>query len=299
MNPSDAPLVSICIPAYNAERYLAETLASVAAQTYPNWEVIVTEDGSKDGTEAIVRKFSATVSQFCIYGRHPENLGLPSTRNSGIELARGEWVAFLDADDVWDPEHLARTVAAAQKSSADLIFTGTESFDSETGKTIERYIPTAEQLADLPVALYTGKLSILPSSVLIKREAFNRYGLISLDFRQVNDTEYWLRILRKGGKIAYSGAVTLRYRKHPHAMSNRAAEILEDSARLCENYADWSAIPGHLRRSRPANLYRWAGRTLLAYDPAEARRLSRRALQLQPLNPRTLGLWARACLAAR
>ncbi len=295
---SDTPLVSVCIPAYRAERFLAETLSSVAEQTWRNWEIIVTEDGSKDATETIVREFSRTVRQPVFYQSHTENRGLPSTRNSGISAARGMWIAFLDADDLWKPNHLENALRAGARSRAELVFSGTESFDSDTRQIIDRRVPTTWDLENLPVALYVASLSILPSSVLIRREAFKKFGPVSVDFPQVNDTEYWLRALRMGGHFAYSGDVTLRYRKHPFAMSNRAAEILEDSARLCEMYSDWDVIPAGVRKSRPASLYRWAGRTILASDRCAARRLSRCALRLEPLNPRTLGLFARTFLRA-
>src|ERR1039457_4756626 len=99
----NTPLVSICIPAYNAERFIPETLASVRAQTYKNWEVIVTEDGTKDSTEELLATFAKPVPQPVIYNRHEINRGLPHTRNTGIGAARGQWIAFLDADDFWEP----------------------------------------------------------------------------------------------------------------------------------------------------------------------------------------------------
>src|SRR4051794_34793625 len=98
---------TICVPAYEAERYLGETLESVARQTFPDWQLLVTEDGSRDGTEEIVRRFAASVSQTVRYKRHEPNRGLPATRNAAIEGVETEWVALLDADDVWLPEHLS------------------------------------------------------------------------------------------------------------------------------------------------------------------------------------------------
>ena len=106
-----SPLISICIPAYKADRYLATTLASVGNQTYPNWELIVVEDGSRDRAEEIVTAFSATVSQSVRFLRHEKNRGLPATRNTGIEAALGNWVALLDSDDLWKPEHLDTSTA--------------------------------------------------------------------------------------------------------------------------------------------------------------------------------------------
>ncbi len=293
------PTVSICFPAYRAEKYLQDTLRSVAAQTFADWEVIVTEDGSKDGTERLVQAFAKTVDQWVTYNRHDNNQGLPTTRNTGIAAARGIWIAFLESDDLWQPDHLERLMAATQLGCYDLVFSGTEAFEDGTGKILSRSAPSAEDLVSLPIALYTGSLSVLPSSVMIRRECFERFGPVSTEFPHVNDTEYWLRILRHGGQAAYSGAVTCLYRKHPDAMSLRAAELLEDSAQLCERYSDWNAIPRFLKRRRPASLYRWAARSLLPNDPRGASRILQRSLRLEPLNLKTLGLWAKSVLQVR
>src|SRR5687767_8608489 len=100
------PLISICIPSYKADKYLGAALASVKEQTLTDWEVIVTEDGSKDRAEEIVKEFAATVTQTVVYQRHEVNRGLPATRNTSIAAARGEFIAFLDADDKWVAGHL-------------------------------------------------------------------------------------------------------------------------------------------------------------------------------------------------
>ena len=94
--PSPMSKVSICIPAYNAEEYLADALESVRSQTFSDWELIVTEDGSKDRTEELVSRFAALLSQPVRYQRHSVNRGLPATRNSGLSAANSEWIALLD-----------------------------------------------------------------------------------------------------------------------------------------------------------------------------------------------------------
>ena len=110
LNPTmEIPLISICIPAFKAERYLAETLESVRGQSFKDWELIVTEDGSRDGTEAIVGGFAGTVPQPVTYQRHDLNRGLPATRNTGIASARGTWIALLDSDDLSGASRTLRT----------------------------------------------------------------------------------------------------------------------------------------------------------------------------------------------
>ena len=293
MNP---PLVSICIPAYDAETFITETLASVKAQTFTDWEVIVTEDGSKDRTELRVKEFAKTVSQPVIYNRHEINQGLPRTRNTGIKTARGAWIALLDADDLWQHDHLETLVTRARKGDDDLVFAGSSLFDSESNRIIGARAPTEAHLRTLPLSLFMGWLSVMPSAVLIRRNAFERYGLVSVEYPHVNDTEYWLRVLRGGGRIGYSGHTSCLYRQHADSMSRRAAEINEDSARLCEKYASWSAIPAKYKRSRPAALYRWASNAALQENPARAMQLLKRSLCADPLNMKSVLKFA--CITA-
>src|SRR5688572_25567911 len=163
------PLISICIPAYNAERFLVAALDSVRAQRFTDWELIVTEDGSRDSAEEIVRNFARTVTQSVRYDRHEHNLGLPATRNTGIAAARGEWIALLDADDVWTAGHLESIAALIPGTSAELIHAGSVLFDSETGREIEVRAPTPEMRAEFPRSLFDGDYCIQPSSVVLRR----------------------------------------------------------------------------------------------------------------------------------
>jgi len=285
MNPLS---VSVCIPAYKADAFIGKALDSVAAQTFHDWEIIVTEDGSKSRTEEIASEFAKKVVRPVVYNRHERNRGLPDTRNTGIATARGQWISFLDADDFWEPNHLESLINQMKNGPYDLVFAGSKLFDHNKNITVGTRVPTEKQLRSLPRALFTGQLSIMPSSVLIRREAFARYGNISTEFPYVNDTEYWLRILHGGGLIGYSNQITCFYRQHDQSMSNRSVELLEDSARLCERYAKWDAIPRSCKRSRPANLYRWAANVAKSESPQKAYNLLKRSLLADPLNAKTL-----------
>jgi glycosyltransferase involved in cell wall biosynthesis len=121
--------VSICMPAFKAERHLVETLSSVRNQTYTDWELVVVEDGSQDSTQALLRDFAAEGPQPVQYFRHEKNLGLSQTRNTGFENANSDVLALLDADDLWRPNHLEICVAELERSGADVVFSGCELFD--------------------------------------------------------------------------------------------------------------------------------------------------------------------------
>jgi len=290
----NSPLISICIAAYKAEKYLEATLRTVFSQNFNDWELIVTEDGSSDRTEEFVKEFAQKVPQRVIYNRHEHNRGLPATRNTGIAAATGEWIAFLDADDLWKPDHLSALLSTSQIEDCDMIYAGSVQYDDATWTKLSTRAPSDQDLIDLPVAIYTGRLSIMSSSVMVKRESIKKFGPFSPEFPICNNTEYWLRILSKGGRILYSGTNTCIYRQHSGGLSSKTTASLSESARICERYRNWDAIPHLIARTRTASLYRWVGRMLLDDSPSEALKPLCHSLRIQPLNPKTLGLWARA-----
>ncbi|PTY05444.1 glycosyl transferase [Opitutaceae bacterium EW11] len=280
---SHAPTISICMPAYRAEKYLPPALESVRRQTFSNWELIVTEDGSRDATESLVRAFAASVPQNVVYNRHEQNQGLPATRNTGIAAARGEWVAFLDADDLWEPEHLQRLLDASV--GTDWVFAGCQVFDDATGNDLDLRVPPSDS-GPFPVALFTGRLIIQPSCTMVRRTSLAVAGGFSSEYPICNDMEYWCRLASRGIQARYSGAITCRYRKHPGAMSRKAAALIAESARVCETYAAWDAIPPDVRRRHPAALYLYAGQILLRENPLLAREYFRRCLALGGFSPK-------------
>ena len=261
------PLISICIPAYKAEHFIGETLASVKAQTFTDWELIVTEDGSRDRTEEIVTAFAATVPQTVSYGRHDPNRGLPATRNAGITAARAQWISLLDSDDLWTPDHLAVCIETAKQSHAEFIHGGSVLFNSDTGKTLETRAPSTEDCRTLTLSLFKAHYVIQPSSVLFRREIWERAGKFDPSFRYVEDRDMWLRCARAGARIEYTGRITCRYRKHTSALSTHSAPMAEAAARVFEKHLDWEAIPKNLRRDLCAEAWAAAAKLRWRAEP--------------------------------
>jgi GT2 family glycosyltransferase len=259
----------------------------VRAQTFPDWELIVTEDGSDDGTRGIVEVFAASVPQKVAYTSHRSNRGLPATRNTGISSAAGEWIALLDSDDLWRPDHLAACLRTAAEG-ADLVHGGSILFESGTGRRLGIRAPTPAMLADFPVSLYCGRHVIQPSSVLLRRSLWEHVGGFDPHFRYVEDREMWLRCARAGARFAYSGEETCLYRKHGAALTSNAAAMAVASAEVLEKNADWEALPAGLRRRHTARAWRSAGRIVLRRDPASARRFFLKSLRHGLLAPSTL-----------
>jgi glycosyltransferase involved in cell wall biosynthesis len=293
------PLISICIPAYKAERYLEAALQSVKAQTFADWELIVTEDGSKDRAEEMVRAFAATVAQPVTYQRHEVNQGLPTTRNTGIASARGEFIALLDSDDYWAPHHLEKLVATQRAQNADLVHSGSILFDSDTGATLEHRRPSADQIAQFPVSLYAGTYIIQPSSVMVRKAVFARIGVYDTSFRYCEDLELWFRAAKNGVRFAFSGEDSCHYRKHASALSNQGAPMSIAAARAYSKHFDWPALNLTFRRARTAGLCEAAGRIHLRSDPGRAWGFFERAWQFRRNPKYLLFAWLAAIQAKR
>jgi glycosyltransferase involved in cell wall biosynthesis len=274
------PLVSICIPAYRAEKFLEATLESVRAQTYSHWELIVVEDGSHDRAEEIVAAFANRVTQPVNFFRHERNQGLPATRNTSITASHGEWIALLDSDDLWTPDHLTSLVETALETQADLVHAGSVLFDSDTGDTLSVRAPSPELVARFPQSLFTADYIIQPASVLLRRSLWENVKGFNPHFRYVEDREMWLRCARSGAHFAYTGRETCLYRKHAGALSTRAAEMAEASAEVFDQHLDWELIPQSLRRQLAAEAWSSAGRLRQRQDPKVARTHFHRACEL-------------------
>lgn len=290
------PFISICIPAYNARRFLPATLASVRTQTFTDWELIVTEDGSAEDVEAMVRDFDCTVRQAVTYQRHDQNRGLPATRNTAIAAARGRWIALLDSDDLWTPDHLAGLVAATRREpDAALVHAGSILFESETGRELEIRAPSPAAVRDFPSSLYLGEYAVQPSSVLLQRALWVQVQGFDPSFRYVEDREMWLRCARAGAVFVYSGRNTCLYRKHGAALTAHAGPMALASARVLQKHLGWALIPGGTRRRVGAEAWTSAGRILLRSEPRAARDCFTRAWSIRR-TPRIAAYWIAAGL---
>jgi len=170
---SDEPTVSVVIPAYNAERYIGETLESVLAQTYRDFEVVVVDDGSTDGTREIVRGYGEPVRLV-----EQPNSGPAAARNRGVREARGEFIAFIDADDLWLPEKLALQVPLFDDEEVGLVSCRVQLVDG-SGRphpTYEREKVSGWAFEKLLEGNFIGT-----STVVARREALEGAGLFPED----------------------------------------------------------------------------------------------------------------------
>lgn len=181
------PLVSVVIAAYNAEAYLEDTLRAALAQTYSPLEVVVVDDGSKDGTAALVRERFPDVHLI-----QQENAGQAAARNRGVEEARGEVIAFLDADDLWLPEKIARQMdVLSAHPDAALVYAGWAR-PGFRGKRL------GGQVVPLHFLQISFGYFICPTGVVVSRERFLEVGGFRKAMTGIEDRDLWSRLALRG-----------------------------------------------------------------------------------------------------
>ena len=183
------PLISVIMPAYNSEKYTTEAIESVIRQTYTNWELIVIDDGSSDGTVCCIEGQAAKDVRIRFY-KNDKNIGVSETRNKAISLANGEWIAFLDSDDIWKPQKLEKQIKLSEMRCSEFVFTGV-SFIDEAGQAFRWAMP-------VPTTVTYRKLLkqnvIACSSVMLKKELLLGRKMAGDAIHE--DFALWLEILK-------------------------------------------------------------------------------------------------------
>lgn len=301
----DRGLVSVIVPAYRADRFLPESLDTVRRQTYASWEVIVVEDGSRDNTEELVQEFSKSVSNHrVVYRRHEKNQGLGATRNTAIAQARGEFVAFLDADDLWRESHLEAAVTALERESADVAFSTALMFEDGTGHLIGLWGPTRERLLATPRVLrkfpnwFFHRNFLIPSATVIRRTVLDAVGCFDTDSRLtfVEDLDYWLRCVKAGLKFHHVPGCHCLYRKgESGAATSNMPMILGRQAFVLTKHLDLEAVPRRLRRRQAAYFHAAAAIFHVDRDPRVAAEHLYRGWRIRPerLDLLLLSAWTR------
>ena len=298
---SKNPLVSVVIPAFRAERFIERAINSVREQSYPNWEIVVVEDGSKDTTESLVARFSGAVSQNVIYSSNKTNIGVSATRNRAMSLARGEVIAFLDSDDWWSCEHLKAGLSSLL-DGAGICFSGFHIYDERKGERIETEPPTAEQLADPITSLLQRNYIQASSLVMLWTKVANATDQFDTELRVGEDVDYWVRLMLKGHSMQWTGQTTCYYAKHEESAMAKTLIVAEETVKLHRKHLHSGFLPWSVRKRLLARSLLQHARLIWRSDRMRARPLFVEAFMLQPMNPRMLAYVAAvnaACMLLR
>ncbi len=255
MSKNNDPLVSIITPAYNAEKMIGETIESVQSQTYDNWEMIVVDDGSQDGTTAVIEQISRQDGRIKLIRQ--QNAGVASARNRAIESASGELIAFLDADDLWKPEKLAKQVAVFQKDrrkEIGLVYTEKCCFGNDISECRPCHSVSYSYIeSDYHRLLIFNFIATL--TVMVRRDVLRKTGVFDDAFFGTEDWDLWLRIAEKSCLKKIDEDLAM-YRIHPAGISQNPERKIREVYKVMQKHLRSPEIPAWVKTCAYGLFYR-------------------------------------------
>jgi glycosyltransferase involved in cell wall biosynthesis len=295
------PTVSVVIPAYNAESFLGQAIESALSQTYPDLDIYIVDDGSIDGTSQIIHHY---LSNKRIHSIHQDTSGPAAARNRGIAEAQGEFIAFLDADDLWEPQKLAKQINLFQQNNdLGLVYsryrtkilnaTGSWEDDEERNRWVRARTHYRGQIFR---ELVYGPFIALPS-VVIPRRVLDDVGLFDTHLITAEDRHLWARIAHDY-PIGYVDEELVIVRRHGGNISwdpAREPQTLDFLRKIAEQFPECSLSKGGWMRTTYADTARTSGDDALhAGRMGQARRELWQACRYRPWR---LSNWLRLALA--
>ncbi|MBE6649505.1 MAG: glycosyltransferase family 2 protein [Ruminococcaceae bacterium] len=227
------PLVSVIIPAYNAEKFIAETVSSVQAQTISDMEIIIIDDCSTDKTAEIIERL-AKEDERIVFIKGEKNQGVAKVRNKGLSLAKGKYVALLDSDDLWLKDKLERQIKLAEEKKADIVYCSYSMIDENGKKVCEDFL--VPEKTDFESTLIKSVISC--STALMTNEVSKKYRFPTNMYHE--DYALWLDILKDGNVAVGDKEVCAKYRL---LQTSRSAGKLKCAYHRFRIYRDYLHLP--------------------------------------------------------
>ena len=185
------PLVSVVMPAYNCAKYIAQAIVSVQDQSLKDWELLVMDDASGDETASIVLELAKADPRIKLH-TNPTNMGTAQCRNRAMQISRGQYIAYLDSDDIWHPEKLERQLARMKQSQADLVYCAYGYIDEDGIPSSKRF----DVLEQTSIRQMLIRNVIGCSTVMVTKEIAQQYRFSSQ--YHFEDYVFWLALLKEG-----------------------------------------------------------------------------------------------------
>lgn len=279
---TQTPPVSVIIPAYNGSRYIQQAIESVFTQTYPNWELIIVDDGSTDNTQQVVQQYGQKLRYF-----YQENQGVAAARNRGILEAQGELIAFLDQDDWFLPDKLTQQVAGFQQHHSLVIIHSGWQIVNETGGAIFD-IELWHSLPQLNLADWLLWKPVFLGAMLFDRNWLELAGGFNCRYHQAPDVDLVLRLALMGCKSAWVRQTTVCYRQHQGNASLNTPLQVKECQMVLERMLARTNLPDEIRalehRARYNNLVWSAWRLYLTGHLAEMAKYLEKSLSYTPFS---------------
>jgi glycosyltransferase involved in cell wall biosynthesis len=255
------PRISVIVPAYNAAVYLPHAIDSVLAQTYLSWEIVIVDDGSTDNTRAVVESYRPKLQDRLRYIRQP-NRGVSAARNTGIRAARGEFIALLDADDVWLPRRLERGVKAMDADpDAGLVHARVARIDTRGSVTGQLKVEPKYLSGRIARHIYTRHAHLICTTVMFRKSCLETTGWFDEAMQVTEDRDLWFRIALRY-KVAYIDEVSAYYRLSPSSTTANLERLLKGQLYFVAKHHKSGAASRLEQLQALGNIYRELGDSL-------------------------------------
>lgn len=285
------PRVSVIIPTYNCKEYVCEAVDSVLNQSFKDFELIIVNDGSTDGTEQVLKKYFEGFPDKIKYIEQ-ENKGISVARNIGIRASSGEFIAFLDADDLWLPEKLATQIVVFDTNpNVRFVHTNTYGFGGPEGTYLNRYWMSREQIKKhsgyIFFELYFRNIRITVSTVMIRRECLDKVGIYDeyLSLLGCEDRELFLRILWQFEAI-YVDEPLAKYRDRADSMGQNFEKMIIAQEYVYDKIAKLYGLPNSYKKKGLSSVYyEWASAFYSSLHIREGLKFQLKSIIYNPMNP--------------
>jgi glycosyltransferase involved in cell wall biosynthesis len=290
------PRVSVIVPAYNAARYLPYAIESVIPQTFESWEIVLVDDGSTDGTRELAETYAPRLKDRLRY-IYQSNRGLSSARNVGLAAARGEFIALLDADDVWLPRRLERGIERLD-SDPELGLVHARVARIDTGGQVVGQLPVEPRYLSGRIAryIYTRRAHIICPTVMFRKSCLSTAGVFDETMKSTEDRDLWFRIALTY-KVAFIDEILAYYRISPSSMTKNLDRLLDSQLFFARKHYESGAATRFEYRQAYGNAYRELGDSLFRRgQKRQALANYLRAVRYNPFNVPNLYMAVRALL---
>ena len=248
--------VDVIIPAFNAAKYLPTAIESVISQTFGDWQILLVDDGSTDNTAEVVAPFLDRLGSRIKY-IHQNNRGLPAARNTAIRASTSEFLALLDADDVWLPCRLEESLKAlADRPQAGLAYGLIRAIDPENRPYGDVWAGnSSDSVGKLATHIYTRKVELPCPTIIFRRQCIDEVGVFDEAMSATEDRDLWLRIAQRY-EIAFVPKLLAYYRLSPNSMSTDPQRMLQAQLQFISKHYGSEGCGPRSRRIALARAYK-------------------------------------------
>lgn len=251
-NLTRGPVISVIIPSFNGEKFLSETIESVLAQSFRDWECIIINNGSSDNTDGIAKKYSLTDPRISYFSQ--KNNGPGGARNAGLARAKGEFIQLLDHDDLLKPEKFAVQLEVFNKHpEADLIYSDFRFFNNRDTANLysmkERYVISENPVDDF-VFNWVKDFILPPHPILFRKSCFEKWGMYDEKLGVADDWDLYVRFAIHKPKIIFCDEVLALYRSHPDGITSEKneTELFNQKIKMYKKHARNMNLPERHRK---------------------------------------------------